>query len=202
MRAYIEVTDTLKDVIANNAKGRSPKDLLDLIPEFIKQLALINQFDSSYKSYNAVGFEEILIPGELGFLIAPSKVSVVDGLNARDLLDRREFEIMNNGGKLLVDQWSPQDFAKFTALFYNQLRLDNSNVKRVSELRKEVIINSENMSKFGVVCADGEWCNYELTAFPYFLDTELMVSSFYNDSKDEVRDRYLRIVVSKELGVK
>lgn len=202
MRAYIEITDTLKDVIANNAKGRNPKELLDLIPEFIKQLALINQFDSSYKSYNAVGFEEILIPGELGFLVAPSKVSVVDGLNARDLLDREEFKIMNNGGKLLVDQWSPQDFAKFTALFYNQLRLDNSNVRRVSELRKEVIINSENMSKFGIVSADGEWCNYELTAFPYFLDTELMVGSFYNDSKDEVRDRYLRIVVSKELGVK
>lgn len=202
MRAYIEITETLKDVILNNAKGRNPQELINLIPDFVKQVAYINQYDSNYKSYNAVGFEEITIPKELSFLVAPTKVMVVEGLNSRDLLDRTEFSIMENGAKLVVDQWTPQEFAKFTTIFYNQLRLNNSNAVKVSEVRKEVIINSENISRFGAVCPDGEWCNYSLADFPYFLDTELMESSFYNDSKDEVRDRYLRVVLSRELGSK
>jgi hypothetical protein len=199
MRKFKDYGDFIaKDVIGKLIKNSTGNALVKEIPELMKQIALVNSKDFNYRGINGVQFADCSIPKELAPLFAPTRVSIVTGLNGFDYLDRSEFDFE---GKAPVF-WDEAKWGQFTALFYNVLRISAENATKIGDLRKEITLNSDESKRFAIMKDEEAFALADFDRFPFVLTIPTMRESAYCEDIEVIRKGYLSTKFAQDIQVR
>jgi hypothetical protein len=199
MRKFKDYGDFIaQNVIGKLIKNSTGKALVDEMPELMKQIALVNSKDFNFRGINGIQFADCSVPKELAPLFAPTRVSIVTGLNGFDYLDRTEFDSEAETPEF----WDEARWGQFTALFYNVLRISPENATKISDLRKEVTLNSDESRRFAIM-KDGEaYALSDFDRFPFVLTIPTMRESAYCEGVEVIRQGYLSTKFAQDIQIR
>lgn len=201
MKYFNEELETQFTNLFSNCKHSDAKtEVIKMIPDFLDQIAIINNYDWTVDQRDGEDFSKFVIPGELSCLIAPKRVVLISSNGARDFLVRDEFAERVADRKITL--WKAKDFINFTDAFYIALGIKADGVSEVAKARAEVTFQDAVYLKYGIMKGDVGYANDNgYTTFPFVLSIGAYKDVKYCEDINEVRKEFIGITLKTELGL-